>query len=179
MEQREQLSNALRKIFWGYIFLYFDINLGTIDILPAWIAYILFKQAIQGSIEVEEESAKLLKPICLVLIIYRFIDWFVLMFGIEMNVLILTEVFAVISLYFHFQFLTNIANIADKYSYFGTNALLHLRTIHTILMTILTFTVHFEEIYWLSIMIVVVQVIITSFICSVIDKFRRYIDSIE
>lgn len=40
MEQKEQLSQALRKVFWAYIFLYFDINLGSIDILPAWIGYI-------------------------------------------------------------------------------------------------------------------------------------------
>lgn len=178
MEQKEQLSQALRKVFWAYIFLYFDINLGSIDILPAWIGYIFFYQAIRDGIEIEEESAKLLKPICMMLVIYRLIDWCILMFGIGMDILIVSELFAVIALYFHFQLLTNLANIADKYSYLEANTLLNLRTIHTVLMTILAFTVHFEEIYWLSIFFVVAQVIITILICSTIGKFRRFIDDI-
>lgn len=178
MEQREQLSRALRKIFWAYIFLYFDINLGTIDILPAWLGYSFFYQAIRDGIESEDESAKLLKPICIVLTIYRLMDWFMAMFGMEMNILIVSELFAVIALYFHFQLLTNLANIADKYSYLAVNTLLILRTVHTVLMTILTFTVHFEEIYWLSMSIVVVQAIIMIFVCAAIGNFRHYIDDI-
>lgn len=179
MKQREQLSRALRKIFWAYIFLYFDINLGTIDILPAWLGYIFFYQAIRDGIETEEESAKLLKPITMVLVIYRLIDWFMVMLGIKMDILIVSELFAVIALYFHFQLLTNLANIADKYSYLGVNTLLNLRTVHTILTTFLAFTIHFEEIYWLSLMIVVVQVVVTIFICNGVGKFRRFIDDIE
>lgn len=178
MKQREQLSRALRKIFWAYIFLYFDINLGTIDILPAWLGYIFFYQAIRDGIETEEESAKLLKPITMVLVIYRLIDWFMVMLGIKMDILIVSELFAVIALYFHFQLLTNLADIADRYSYLEVNTLLTLRTIHTVLMTILAFTVHFEDIYWLSICIVIVQVIIMIWICAEIGKFRRFINDI-
>ena len=175
MTQREQLSRSLRKIFWGYIFLYFDIKLGTIDILPAWLGYVFFYQGIRNGIEVEENSAKLLKPICVALIIYSLINWFMTMLGIEIDILIISDVFAVIALYFHFQLLTNLANIADKYSYLGVNTLLNLRTVHTVLMTILAFTVHFEEIDWLSMFIVVVQVIVMICICSVIAKFRRFL----
>lgn len=179
MEEREQLSRALQKIFWGYICLYFDLNIGTIDILPAWYAYLFFYQAIRDSIEKEEESAKLLKSICLALTIYRLIEWFVVMFGMEMNVMIVTELFSVLALYFHFQFLTNLANIAHKYECPIENTLLALRTVHTVMMTILTFTMHFREIEWLSLMIVVAQIIIMIFICFVIRKFRRYIDALE
>ena len=176
MEQKEQLSRALRKIFWAYILLYFDINLGTIDILPAWIGYIHFNQAINDCIEKEESSANLLKPICLILTIYRLIDWFVIMLGLEMNIIIVREVFSVIALYFHFQFLTNLANVARKYECSIENTLLALRTVHTVMMTILTFTMHFSEIEWLSLMIMVAQVFITIFICYVIGRFRRMID---
>ena len=176
MDKKEQLSQALRKIFWGYIFLYFDINLGTISILPKWIGYIFFYQAIRDCIEEEEESAKLLKPICMILAIYQLINWFMVIFGLGIDILILSELFAVIALYFHFQFLTNLANIADKYSCPITNTLMSLRTIHTVMMTILTFTLHFNEIEWLSLMIMVAQVFITIFICYVIGRFRHMID---
>lgn len=177
MEQREQLSRALRKIFWGYIFLYFDINLGTIDIFPAWIGYIFFYQAIRDGIEIEEESAKLLKPICVILAIYRCVEWSMIMFGFEMDILLVSELFAVIALYFQFQFLTNLANVAEKYSCPVANKLLSLRTVQTIMITILTFSLHFEKMEWLSMMIIVAQVTITILICFVIGKFRRYIDA--
>ena len=179
MEEREQLSRALRKIFWGYIFLYFSINLGTLDILPAWLGYIYFSRAIDDCIEKEEPSAKLLKPICSILTIYRLIEWFITMFGIEMNIIIISELFAVVALYFHFQFLTNLANIAHKYECPFENTLLSLRTVHTVMITILTFTMYFKDVEWLSLMIMVAQLFITIFICFVIGKFRRYIDAIE
>lgn len=178
MEQRELLSRALRKIFWAYIFLYFNINIGTIDILPAWIGYIFFYQAIRDGIEIEEKSAKLIRPIGMILIIYCLIDWCISIFGITMDILIVNELFAVIALYFHFQLLTNLADIADRYSYLEVNTLLTLRTIHTVLMTVLAFTVHFEDIYWVSICIVIVQVIVMIWICAEIGKFKRFIDDI-
>ena len=72
MERKEQLCRAIKKIGWGYVFLYFNINLGTINIMPAWIGYILFYQAIRDGISQEEESAGLLKTIGIILGIYNF-----------------------------------------------------------------------------------------------------------
>lgn len=179
MEEREQLSRALRKIFWGYIFLYFDFNIGTLDILPTAISFFLFYQAIRDCLEREDEATKLLKSICVILGVYHLIDEFMVMFQIPVELFLVEEIMAVLALYFHFQFLTNLANIADKYSYLAVDTILALRTVYTVMMTILTFTMHFEEIEWLSLMIMVAQVFITIFICFVIGKFRRYIDAIE
>lgn len=178
MERKEQLCSAIKKIFWGYILLYFNINLGTIDILPGWLGYIFFYQAINNGIDMEEESVKLLKPICTILAVYNFITWFLNMFAISTDIYIVNEVVAVIALYFHFQLLTNLANIAHKYGCEQKQSLLHLRTVHTILMTILAFTVHFEEIYWLSLCIVVVQVVIMICICFVLSKFKYTIEDL-
>jgi len=178
MERKEQLSLALRKIFWAYIFLYFDINIGTVDLLPAGLGYIFFYQAIRDGIETEEESSKLLKPICWILIIYRIVEWFMNILQLPTDIFIITEMMSVIALYFHFQLLTNLANIAHKYECPVENTLLALRTVHTVLMTILAFTVHFKEIEWLSMMIMIAQIFIMIFICAVIGKFRRLIDHI-
>lgn len=179
MEQTEKLSQALRKIFWAYIFLYFDINLGTIDILPAGLGYVFFYQAIRDCLEQEEESTKLLKPICWILITYRIIEWFMNIFQLPSDIFIITEMMSVVALYFHFQLLTNLANIAHKYNCPVENTLLALRTIHTVMMTILTFTVHFKEIEWLSLMIMVAQVFIMIFICYVIGRFRHMVDDLS
>ena len=178
MAQREQLSQALRKIFWAYIFLYFDINLGTIDILPAGLGYIFFYQAIRDCLEQEEKSTELLKPICWILIIYRIVEWFMNIFQLPTDIFIITEMMSVVALYFHFQFLTNLANIAHKYDCPVENTLLALRTVHTIMMTLLTFTVHFKEIEWLSLIIVVSQVFIMILICYVLSQFRHMVDNL-
>jgi len=178
MTQKEQLSQALRKIFWAYIFLYFEINIGTMDLLPAGLGYIFFYQAIRDCLEQEEKSTALLKPICWILIIYRIIEWFMNILQLPTDIFIITEMMSVIALYFHFQLLTNLANIAHKYECPVENTLLALRTVHTVLMTILAFTVHFKEIEWLSMMIMIAQIFIMIFICAVIGKFRRLIDHI-
>lgn len=179
MERKEQLSSALRKIFWAYIFLYFNINLGTIDILPSWVAFIMFSSAIDNGIAKEEASAELLKPITMLLGIYYFITWILAMFGITSGLFLISEAATVIALYFHFQLLTNLANIARKYGCEQEKGLLNLRTVQTILMTILAFTVHFEEIYWLSLTLVVIQVIIMICICYVLSKFRHAIEELS
>ena len=178
MEQREQLSQALRKIFWAYIFLYFDINIGTMDLLPAGLGYIFFYQAIRDCLEQEEKSTALLKPICWILIIYRIIEWFMNILQLPTDIFIITEMMSVVALYFHFQFLTNLSNIAHKYDCPVENTLLALRTVHTIMMTLLTFTVHFKEIEWLSLIIVVSQVFIMILICYVLSQFRHMVDNL-
>lgn len=179
MERKERLCKSIKNISWGYIMLYFNINLGTIDILPAWWSYLwLFQTGIKEGIGEEEGSANLLSPLGIVLGIYNLITWFLTMFGIPSDMFLITEIMSVISLYFHFQLLTNLANIAHKYGCEQEQSLLHLRTAHTILMTVLAFTVHFEEIDWLTLCIVVVQVVIMICICFVLSKFRHAIEEL-
>lgn len=179
MERKEQLAKAIKNIGWGYVMLYFDINLGTIDILPAWWSYFwFFREGINEGISEEEESVNLLKPLGLVLGIYNLITWFMAMFGITSDMFLITEVMSVISLYFHFQLLTNLANIAGKYGCAQKSSILNLRTVQTILLTILAFTVHFEEIYVLSICIMIAQVIVTVCICVVLRKFKHAIEEL-
>lgn len=179
MSKQEQLAKAIQKIGWGYVMLYFNINLGTIDILPAWWSYFwLFREGINEEISEEEKTANLLKPLCIVLGIYNFITWFMTIFGIPTDLFIITEIMSVISLYFHFQLLTNLATIAGKYECPQEKSLLNLRTVQTILLTILAFTVHFEEIYELSVGIMIAQAIVTICICVVLRKFKHSIEEL-
>lgn len=179
MCKQEQLAKAIKNIGWGYVMLYFDINLGTIDILPAWWSYFwLFREGINEEISEEEKTANLLKPLCTLLGIYNLITWFMTMFGIPSDTFIITEIMSVISLYFHFQLLTNLANIAGKYGCVQKSSILNLRTVQTLLLTVLAFTVHFEEIYELSICIMIVQVIVTVCICVVLRKFKHSIEEL-
>ena len=46
MTQRQTLYAGVSRAAWGYFFLYFDIRLGQLNILPEFGAYLLFLSAI-------------------------------------------------------------------------------------------------------------------------------------
>jgi len=179
MSRKEILCKAIKKIGWGYIFLYFDINLGTIDILPAFCAYWMFYQSIRDGISFEEESANLLKPMAILLMYYQGVLWLFRIFAIPTDYFLITELGSVISLYFHFQLLTNLANIARKYSCFQEKSLLNLRMMQTILLTVLAFTTQFDELYEISLILVVIQIVIMICLCIVLRNFKHALEAVS
>lgn len=42
----QTLYQGVSHAAWGYFFLYFDVNLGPLNVLPDWAAYLLFLSAI-------------------------------------------------------------------------------------------------------------------------------------
>ena len=178
MERKDLLYGAIKKIAWAYVFLYFDINLGTIDILPAFWAYWIFYKAIRDSISLEEETANLLKPIAILLVIYQSILWLLRCFAIPTEILLITEIGAVVSLYFHFQLLTNLADIARRYQCPQERFLLRFRTMQTILQTILAFTTPFEELYTISLILVIIQIVIIICLCFVLRDFKHTLENV-
>ena len=43
---RSEIGLCTRTLFWGYFFLYFDLNLGTLDILPGWLGGLMLFSAL-------------------------------------------------------------------------------------------------------------------------------------
>ena len=74
MTDREKLSKAVGQVAWGYIFIYFNINLGPIDILPNFVGYIFILNSIDALAK-EEKSTILLKPLIYVLIVWEVLKW--------------------------------------------------------------------------------------------------------
>ena len=138
----EQLYRGTSKIAWSYIFLYLDVKLGTFNLLPKWAAFLLIYQAID-LLEEEERELSLLRPFCLLLGGWEAVQWVYFLFaGREFVLLPLTLVAQVVSLYFHFQLLTNLAGIALRYQADGQGLdarLLRLRTAQTIVITATAF----------------------------------------
>lgn len=178
MNHKEQLCKSIKRIGWGYVMLYFDINLGTIDILPAFWGFWMFYVAIRDGISKEEESAGLLKPIAVLLGIYHGVTWLLHIFMIPTDVFLVNELISVISLYFHFQLLTNLAAIARKYGCPQERMLLHFRTIQTILLTILAFTTQFEELSEISIILVIVQIVVMICLCVTFRSFKHALEEL-
>lgn len=138
----EQLYRGTSKIAWSYIFLYLDVNLGTLNILPKWAAFLLIYQAID-LLEEEDPQLALLRPFCLLLGGWQGFQWVYVFFaGQEFAPLLLSLIIQVVSLYFHFQLLTNLAGLARRYQPEGAELdarLLRLRTVQTIVITVTAF----------------------------------------
>lgn len=139
MTDVQNLYNGLTRAAWGYFFLYFDINLGSVSILPAFVGYILFLSAIHYLKE-EEKELSLLLTLVKILAAWHAITWLIkwIPIGIDVNLQFITLIINVINLYFHFQLLTNLSYIADRYQSDGLNLnqrMLDYRTLQTVILT--------------------------------------------
>lgn len=70
---------GLTRIAWGYVFLHLNLNLGTLNILPNWVGYLLFFSAIilLGD---QLRDLTLLKSFCILLGVGELADWLTVLF---------------------------------------------------------------------------------------------------
>lgn len=139
MTDRETLYRGASHAAWGYFFLYLDINLGALNILPDWAAYLLFLSAI-GKLQGERRDLALLRPLGILLALWNGADWGLALFGGSFTDRLppVDLVISVVQLYFHFQFLTDCAGLAAAYQPPGEGVdvrLLRWRTLQTVLLT--------------------------------------------
>ncbi len=144
------LYTGVSQAAWGYFLLYFNINLGSINILPDFVGYLLLLSAIRHLREARRDAA-LLRPLAIVLAVYYGIDWVAVIFGANLDGLLplAALVISLISLYLHFQLLTDLAALATRYQHEDglDKRILTLRTIHTVLITVTALTVYISQ--WL------------------------------
>ena len=140
MTNIEKMRSGIFRIAWGYILIYFKININTVSLLPAFVGYGLFLSAI-GLLQDEERELSLLKPLVGILLVWNAADWVLSWMGSEAieTWFLLDLLTGLINLYFQFQFLTNLASIAAKYQEPDRDCdtkLLTYRTWQTIMLTI-------------------------------------------
>ncbi len=162
----KKLSNAISNIAWGYVLLHLEINMGPIDLLPDWLAYIMFYSAI-NTIKEDEPSAELLHPLVIILGAWDVVTIFI------QDIQMISLIIAVISLYFHFQFLTNLANIATKYGCLENEKILTLRTVRTILLTVFAIPVAWDSYRGITIVLLVANLVVAIWICSVLFSLKK------
>lgn len=135
----EKLYRGVSHAAWAYFFLYFNVNLNTINILPNFVCYLLLWSTI-GCLEEEERDLTLLRPLCVLLGVWAGADWVFTLFGgtLDGQFLPIDLLISVADIYFHFQLFTDFAQLAARYQPSGValdQRLLRLRTIHTLLLT--------------------------------------------
>ena len=132
----ESLASALRKVAWGWILLHCNFNLGSLNILPDWLGYLLILQAL-SVLAASVRSAALLIPFGMGLTGWSLVTWVLDIFGITIAFLWLDLLVTVIGLYFQFQLLTDLAELADDWFCEQGATLRKYRTVQTVLTTVL------------------------------------------
>ncbi|MGN0337648.1 MAG: hypothetical protein ACI4EE_09175 [Lachnospiraceae bacterium] len=108
----EKLRSAVKAIGFGYAFLYLNLNLGRVNLLPNWVGYLLIREACDDIGE-QEPSIVLLKPLAALLAGYEGVLWLCKLFDISFSIPAVDVVIAVVSLYFHYQLMTNLGDLAE------------------------------------------------------------------
>lgn len=142
MTEREELYTGLSHAAWGYFFLIIDFNLGPVSILPRFVGWLLALSAI-GKLSGQRRELGLLRPLVIMMIAWSGADWLASWLGgsVEGHILPLDMLATVAALYFHFQFLTDLAALAEKYQPGESDLdrrLLRHRTAYTLLFTVFT-----------------------------------------
>ncbi|MBR6793874.1 MAG: hypothetical protein IKM48_05910 [Clostridia bacterium] len=173
MTESQKLAAAVKNIARAYLFLHLNINLGTLNVLPSWVGYILIFGALPVIAE-EQPSAKLLRPLAVILGLWEGVLWGAQLFNVPFEPLIPSLLAAVVGLYFHFQLLTDLANIAKKqHEYSLHTRLLTLRTVRTLMITVIVFPFPWEKYPAITMIFLIAHAIVALWICVVLYALRR------
>ena len=115
-EQNFLISKALSHIAWGNLLILLDLNLGRLDVLPNWVGYLLILYAI-GWLAGELRDLPLLRPFCTLLLLAELADWVAVFLTGEAltgRLFLVNALLVCVSLYFHFQLLTDLAGLAGR-----------------------------------------------------------------
>ena len=176
------LSNAA----WGYFFLHFDFNLNNVSIFPRFVGWLLLLSACTKLTGVRRDLA-LLRPLAVLLAVWHALDWLLSWGGADVNghVLFLDLLVAVAGLYFHFQFLTDMAGLAEQYQPEGADLDGQLRRRRTVYVALITLVAllgdlgllvelpeHLGE--WVAMGILLTALIAAFLIMAALFRLRRF-----
>lgn len=144
MTDRQPLYTGLSHAAWGYLFLCFDFNVNNVSVLPRFAGWLLFLSAIE-KLKEERRDLALLRPLGVLLALWTGADWLASWAGRDVDGLLppLDLIVAVANLYFLFQFLTDLAALAESLcpapeGPLLSRRILRCRTVQTVLVTALS-----------------------------------------
>lgn len=144
MTDRERLYSGLSNAAWGYFLVHFNFNLNfggsSINILPEFAGFLLLLSAI-GKLSSERRDLALLRPLCTLLAVWHGVKWGLAIIGIgldDMRFVYLGLIVMAATLYFHFQFLTDMAALAEQYQPEGEELDRRIRNRRTALLVLTT-----------------------------------------
>ncbi len=176
--ETKTLSSAIKKIAISYILIYLHVNISVIDILPDWLGYFLIVSVLP-IISEKEKSAQLLKPFGIAIGVWNIAEAILSLMGAEWNLTIISLVFNVVTIYFHFQLITNIANLDIEEA--KKKRLLNLRTATVLLHTVTSlallvptmFDIDYEIYSYFVIVMLIPQLVICFWISGELFKISK------
>lgn len=189
MTEPNQLYTGLSQAAWGYFFMTFDFNLNGVSVLPRFVGFYLLFSAI-GKLPVERRDLNLLRPLCILLTGWSGMDWLLSWRGggIEGHVLFLDLLVTAVTLYFHFQFLTDMAALSERYQPEDDNLASRIRsrrTAYTLLVTaaalLQSLTQAFPWEWWPGIVVftAVIACIVALMIMADLFHLRQFVSKTE
>ena len=140
--------------------------------LPDWIGYCLLLNGLLY-ISLYESSAKLLRLLGILLIIWGLVEELLKIKQIPFEINLITLIVTIVSLYFHFQLLSYLANIANRSGLLISSKILFLRNARTIWVTIFFVLYPVVDNYYFLMVSGVINVIIGLAISSRLFKLKR------
>ncbi len=152
MTDYRKLYNGISKAAWGYFFIYFNINVNAVNLLPSFVGYLFFLSAI-SYLKAEERELSLLNNLGVILALWHGAEWVVSLVEINLDGSwqFIDIIISLVNLYFQFQLLTNLASIATKYQPEGYELdakLLRYRMLQTVMLTAIEIIIKLHP--WLS-----------------------------
>ena len=149
MTERETIYTGLSHAAWGYFFLHFNLSFNGVNVLPNFVGWCLLLSAI-SKLSGERRDLKLLRPLAALLACWNGVDWLLSWGGgsVEEYDVFVGLLVTASSLYFHFQFLTDMAALAAQYQPEGGDldrCLLRRRTAYTVMLTAVCLIANLNE----------------------------------
>ena len=171
----KKLAHAIGLVAWGYVFLYFNLTLGSLNIIPNGVCYLLIGKAI-GQLKDASPAIALLSPLSILLAALELCFWVFALIGIDGQnyfLKLLGLLLAILSLYFHFQLLTDLVALLQRAGISGTKKLLLLRTVRTVLAAVMALPIPWQNSVVLTVIVAVSGVVVGLWVCVLLVGLRK------
>ena len=109
------LNKSISKFLWAYVFILFNISIGTVDVLPDFIGYILMAAGI-FSLSKELGHSPLLKILSIIMSVWSVIYWGLNAFSVSSDILTyISSSTGAVDIVLNFLFLTDLSVICKTY----------------------------------------------------------------
>ena len=152
--ETEKMISSINRIAWSSIFLFLDVNINGVSLLPAFAGYLMILSAIDG-LAPRIREITLLKPLATMLAFWYGLIWILSFAGVQLEnfLSVVSLLMTVVSVYFYFQLMSDIALIAKEVQTEGTETdrrILKWRNVQLILTTASSMFVYFTGVGPLS-----------------------------
>jgi len=120
-----------------------------------------------------ECSALLLRPLGLLLTFWEGLLWILTLIGSDFERYLFSIMATVVALYFHFQLLTNLASIAERFDCPEHRRILTLRTVRTVLITLFALPVPWTDYQVLAVGMAAAHIVVAFWLCVVLFSVRK------